>query len=67
MSEIYSFLRSLGSPILSFFALGLLLGATQINAQNIPNAGSIQQQISRDREISIPKIVQGADLPKFDT
>ena len=52
---------------MSFFALGLLLGATQINAQNIPNAGSIQQQISRDREISIPKIVQGADLPKFDT
>ena len=45
----------------------IFLGFSHLYAQNIPNAGSLQQQINRDREISTPKEIQGTALPQFET
>jgi len=51
---------------MAFYALLAPLSATLSHAQNLPNAGSLQQQISRDRETVAPKEIQATDLPKVE-
>jgi hemolysin activation/secretion protein len=66
MCEIVLSLKTIRCCVLRFLTLGVLLGLTQALAQNIPNAGTIQQQMSRDRETTLPKTFETPDLPLQD-
>jgi len=46
-----------------YVCLAAWIGAASF-AQNIPNAGTLQQQINRDREVFSPKEIQATELPK---
>ena len=63
MRARFSFQQALAILDLSLFVCMAAWLSTSSFAQNIPNAGTLQQQINRDREIFIPKEIQATELP----
>lgn len=66
MRARFSFQQALAIKGLSLFVCMAAWLSTPSFAQNIPNAGTLQQQINRDREIFIPKEIQATELPKSE-
>lgn len=66
MRDLNASIMNLSVNIWRFFMLFACIAVTHTEAQNLPNAGSIQQQINREREVLIPREIHGTEVSPLE-